>query len=134
MEKTLRLRRDGNLSDIFIYPDGTRLAINFLSSFDGGAVSRLTVYGVIAFNFHNTFDCPADALPTYVGEVTCRPIAQEQIHSCLGSLAYGFTFKGDYRPNTLASTANLIHIEGGEVAIDILCGRYEIAYPARRAD
>jgi hypothetical protein len=131
MTEPLCLLRDVNLSEIYIYPDGTKITIKFLSMFDGHAVATLTTYDVIVFNYHNAFDCSADALPTHVGEVTCRSIAQEQVHICLAALAYKFAIADDYSQSTLMNGAILIHIEGGEVAIDILCGRYEINAPTR---
>jgi len=78
---------------------------------------------LIAFNYHNAFTDDDDALPAYVGEVTWMELRGKESDSALLRMGYGFLGHG---VKTLVPKTRcfLIHAEGGEVTLDIICGEY----------
>ena len=91
---------------------------------DGKASEQLVAEGVVALNYHNTFE-KDDALPTYVGEVTCRVIQGEELECILLRLGYGFLAQG---VTTFIPKAQCfhIHVEGGELTVDLICTEYHL--------
>ncbi|EEF62124.1 hypothetical protein Cflav_PD6399 [Pedosphaera parvula Ellin514] len=86
---------------------------------DGQPCARLIANGVILLHYHNIFDS-GDGLAAYVGEVTVQELGMDESGLVLSQLGYGFRGSGMERHSML------IHIEGGEVAVDIVCSEYHL--------
>ena len=120
------LLSDINLSSLSLTNDGRVLTIDFLNMADVSHCAQLIADGVVAFNYHNTFETDDDALPAYVGEVTCRELREQDKDAALSRLGYGFLGKGC--ATFLPESGRIhIHIEGGEVSIDLICGAYRLS-------
>jgi hypothetical protein len=93
---------------------------------DGRPCAQLTANGVVMLNYHNAFDNDDDALPAYIGEVTCRELGVKEADSVLSGLGYGFIGNGGtiYVPKLGCFH---IHIEGGELAIDMVCEKFKLS-------
>ena len=119
------LLSDVNLSALSFSNDGRVLTIEFLNMTDGSPCAQLIASGVVAFNYHNTFESDEDALPAYVGEVTCRELREQDKDATLSRLGYGFLGRG---VATFVPKAGRfqIHVEGGELTIDLICGEYKV--------
>jgi hypothetical protein len=118
------LLQDVNLSNIHISPNGRTINIEFINMFDGGFLAHLTVEEVLIFKYFNAFDNSEDAFPTYVGEVMYRELIPEESSAEL--LNFGYRFIG--REEQIQSKESLffIHIEGGEISIDLVCSKYQL--------
>ena len=120
------LLSDVNLSGVSFAESGRTLIITLSNMVDGRRCAQLITEGVLAFNYHNTFEDDDDALPTYVGEVTCRALQKEELDQVLLRLGYGFLGPGvkTYVPK---SRCFHVHVEGGALAIDVICTEYTIS-------
>lgn len=118
---------DVNLSTLSFSDNGRILTVEFLNMADGSPCAQLTAIGVVAFNFHNTFDDDDDALPAYVGEVTCQDLEAQEAASLLSRLGYGFLGRG-VTPYAPKSARLHMHLEGGEVTIDVICSEYALSH------
>jgi hypothetical protein len=120
------LLSDVNLSALSFSNDGRVLTIDFLNMTDGNPCAQLIASGVVVFNYHNTFGSDEDALPAYVGEVTCRELREQDKDAALSRLGYGFLGRGVV---TFVPEAGRfqIHVEGGELGIDLICAQYRVS-------
>jgi len=111
------LFEDVNLAQIDISRDGMNITLTFVDMHGGNLCGKLECVSVFAFNYHNNFLPDGnDGFACYVFEVTLQEIPKGDIESYLKKMNYGFnsfTLSYDY--------CNLLHIEGGDVIIDVLC-------------
>jgi hypothetical protein len=125
MNKINYLLKDVNLSDICLSKDGRRVNLSFINMSNGDLCFSLIASSVVVFNYHNNFD-DDETLPTYIGEVTCEEVLQEEASLFLHKFGYNFI---DNIGKILALRADhmfIIHIEGGFISTDIVCGQYEL--------
>lgn len=124
MSLTLQLLADVNLAKMEFSDDGRILTLSFLNMADGHLCARLLARKVIAFNYHNVFTEDDDALPAYIAEVTWRELRRNEGAAILRRLGYGFLAKGveTFTPESCFQ----IHVEGGEIVVDVICGEYSL--------
>ena len=124
---TKTLLSDVNLSSLSFSNSGRVLTIDFLNMTDGDRCAQLIAIGVVIFNYHNAFEDDEDALPCYVGEVTCRALREPTKDVALLQLRYRFIGSGvmAFKPEIGLFH---IHIEGGQLCIDLICGEYSLSH------
>ena len=116
--------QDVNLSNVQMSTDGRTISIGFIDMFDGKCLGHLSLESVLVFRYFNAFESSEDSFPAYVGKVICRELVPDEITAELVNLGYRF-IAGDgqiFIPS--GKSLFLIHIEGGEVSIEIICGKY----------
>ncbi|MDD5271458.1 MAG: hypothetical protein PHU14_01940 [Methylovulum sp.] len=121
------LFEDVNLSSIFFSKNGRTLNIEFINMHDGGFLAGLILDHLMIFNYNNAFDDDEEGLPVYVGEVTCRELTAKEAPLELLRLGYLFIKHEGGIIGPAAGKLFLLHIAGGEVSIDIVCGNYNTA-------
>jgi hypothetical protein len=120
------LLQDVNLALIEISQDGRNITLDFVNMADGGAHAKLEAQAVVLFNYQNAFEAGEDALPAFVAEVTCEEFDNHGRSSQLMKLGYGFLGRGVETYVPKLNNCFVIHVEGGEVSLDLLCGAYQL--------
>jgi hypothetical protein len=124
--KIIQLFKDVNLSDINIQNYGRDVLLKFCDMQDGEICGSIHLKNVYILNYHNIFEDKDDGLACYIGEVTIAELQGEEASSKLNVL--GFQFEGcdglTYLPQS--STLFFLHLEGGELAIDLISSNYKL--------
>jgi hypothetical protein len=115
------LLQDSNLSEVAFGSNGQELFLTFLSMEDGREVARLRCHGLLVVKYHSV----SSPLPLYVGEVTHEKIDVQNSTLRLASLDYGFTNQDSRSLHPNSEGIHFVHIEGGELDIDIACADVE---------
>ena len=129
-----KILEDVNLSNISISKDGKEILFQFNRLQNDAARVEVVCSSVYVFNFHNVFEDEYDGLPCYVGEVRYGRICGSDLCRKLKELNFGFRVEEDpVEPNSKKRMyipgdrkAYFLHMEGGEVDIDIICGEVTI--------
>ncbi len=114
------LLKDVNLAKVDFSGTGRGLELEFIDMDQGCHLAYLRLVGIVLFHYQNSFEDDDEAFPTYIGEVTSSPIESHNAASMLAATGYGFC-----DPNGKLLVPNeshsLIHIEGGDVSLSIVC-------------
>jgi len=129
-----RILEDVNLSEISISKDGRNIVFQFSELYKDDRCAEVICSSVYVFNYHNIFEDEYDGLPCYVGEVDYGEVHGLNLCQKLTELNFGFVVEKDPTdPNSGSKTylppnnkAYFLHIEGGQVDIDIVCGEVKI--------
>ena len=116
---------DVNLAEIAFARDGLELTLTFLSMDNGSEVGRLRCSGLLAVKYHTVLS----ALPLYVGEVNHDEFDSSQATEALKRLDYSFVNGSGSVLIPRLDRLHYVHIEGGEVYMEIICKGLDSAYP-----
>ncbi len=120
------LLHDTNLSEIAFTSNGPALVLSFLSMYDGREELRLNCRGLLIVKYHSI----SSPLPLYVGEVIHEEISAEDTKLRLAHSGYGFTNQDGTVLTLRSERLHFVHLEGGEIDIDIVCTEVAFNRPA----
>ncbi len=118
------LFEDVNLDELKISPDGKDIFLKFIDMNAGFPVGVIKCSSVYSLNYQNIFDLD-DGFSCYIGEVVCQRIEQNEFSSILKKISFSFSLNDQsfYMPKR--KELFVLHAEGGEVVIDIVCASFE---------
>lgn len=108
---------DVNLAEITFGDGGQTLALTFLNMNDGSTVGILRCDGLLVVKYHTVLS----SLPLYVGEVNHDEVGNSQGLELLKRSDYSFLDESGTILNPRLDRLHYVHIEGGEVYIEIVC-------------
>jgi hypothetical protein len=116
----MELFSDVNIDEVTFSPDGKKVTLSFVDMHEGEPIGIIQCLSVLLFNYQNIFD-DGEGFAAYVGEVTCSRIESKNISSFLSNMNFKFSGADGnvYTPNIQNLFA--LHVEGGEVILDIVC-------------
>lgn len=120
----MQLLSDINLDEVIFSPNGKDLTFKFVNMTDGALINIIKCKSIFIFTYNNTFE-DDDGFACYVGEVTCERISHSNLKKWLTEKRFSFydVDKSIYVPTT-RDLFNL-HIEGGQIVIDLACEAIE---------
>lgn len=114
------LLEDVNFDELVIGRDGKTLVLKFIDMNEGNPVSALKCSSVFMLNYQNTFEVD-DGLACYVGEVGYSHVAENEVSEWLRRNNFSFSTSVIGGKNLNDSGLIWLHIEGGEVIVDVAC-------------
>ncbi len=116
----MRIMDDVNLDKIVIDKSGKACRLEFINLRDGAPVGVIECMDVILINYHNVMDF--EGLATYVGQVDLDELGGDLGRAKLCDLGFKFRDSLGHTGTTNSGTVRHLHVEGGEVCIDLCCG------------
>ncbi len=120
----MRIMNDVNLDKILVNREGKAVRLEFINMQDGGLVGFIECEDVLLFNYHNVMD--AEGLAIYVGHVDVDELVGDAARTTLAKLGFGFRDSLGRTGTTESGVIQHLHVEGGEVSIDLCCGQYHL--------
>jgi hypothetical protein len=118
--KSQRVLSDVNLSECNFSARNLTASLEFLNMTDGAPIATCICHRTVLFHSHTL---PDISFSVYVGEVDIAEIElKSEAESLLENLKYGWavsSYANEWRPGE--SKLFHIHIEGGDVIVDIVC-------------
>lgn len=122
------LLNDTNLSEVAFGSNGQSLVLTFLNMRDGDEEARLGCSGLLIVKYQST----CSSLPLYVGDVIDEIVGEDSMQR-LGQMGYGFMNRDGTTLSSPSERLHFVHLEGGEIDIDIVCSEIEFNCVASRA-
>lgn len=120
----MNILEDVSLDSMVFSADGKDVVFEFLELYQGNTIGVIKCLSVCSLDYQNIFDND-DGFACYIGEVYCTQVKRADTETFLNSINFGFTAPDGhvYRPDS--ENLWLLHIEGGEAVIKIVCKAIE---------
>jgi hypothetical protein len=118
-----------NLANLDIADDGKKVVLDFLdmTSNNWESIGKIRCNNVFLLNYQNSFlPDMDDGFACYVGEVTLQRIKKNEYDKFIFNHRFGSIESGGNYIDFPYEEANLLHLESGDVIIDIMCENLEI--------
>jgi len=115
---------DVSLDSMAFSANGKDVVLEFLDLYQGNSIGVIRCLSVCSFDYKNIFDND-DGFACYIEKVSCTRIEKANTESFLNGINFGFTASDGhvYRPGS--ENLWLLHVEGGEALIKIVCKTIE---------
>ena len=120
----MRIMDDVNLDRVIVETNGKACRLEFIDMREGVRAGVIECRDVILMNYHNIMD--AEGFATYVGQVDLDELVGDAGRGKLCELGFRFRDAAGRTSTTGSETIQHLHVEGGEVCIDVCCGECQV--------
>ena len=129
LEIDMRIMDDVNLSRVVMGEEGTSVCFELIDMQQGAPIGIIHCENVLLFNFHSVMDM--DGFAVYVGQVDVDEYHGDMARAKLAELGFCFRDSLGRTSMTESGIVHHLHIEGGEICVDVCCGGYHYVGSSR---